>query len=125
MPVEGADWLRTQLTAFSCAACGRSYRASHIRVLAQREELFFVRLSCRECGAHSVAIVTIQVDDSEPAEIEVGELRETLEPAPDLDGPLVTSDDQLAMHEFLRGFDGDFRGLFGERGDRNGAAGRA
>ena len=40
--MEGAEWLRTQLTSFSCSSCGRAYRSSHIRVVAQRDELFFV-----------------------------------------------------------------------------------
>jgi hypothetical protein len=113
--MDGADWLRTQLSAFSCSSCGRSYRPSQIRVLAQREELFFVKLSCRGCGTHSVAIVTIQVDEGEPAQLDAGDLQEPLEHAPDGDSA-VTGEYLLEMHDFLRGFDGDFRGLFGDRG---------
>jgi hypothetical protein len=108
--VESADWIRTQLSGFSCSACGRPDRPSQIRVLAQREELFFVRLSCRGCGSHSVAIVTVQVDEDDSSTVEVGELEEV-----EQGGQPVTSDDVLEMHEFLRGFDGDFRSLFGER----------
>ncbi len=106
--MEGADWIRTQLSGFSCSACGRPYRPSQIRVLAQREELFFVRLSCRGCGSHSVAIVTVQVDETDSS-VGVGELEEIEQGARP-----VTADDVLEMHEFLRGFDGDFRSLFGD-----------
>ena len=117
--MDGSDWLRTQLSAFSCSACGRSYRPNQIRVLAQREELFFVRLSCRGCGTNSVAIVTIHVDDSE-ARLDAGELEETLDEPRE---PAVSGDDVLEMHAFLRDFDGDFQALFGNpRGspDRSG-----
>jgi hypothetical protein len=113
--MDGSDWLRTQLSAFSCSSCGRSYRPSQIRVLAQREELFFVKLSCRGCGTHSVAIVTIQVDESETPQLDAGDLQETIEPGGD-GGALVTGEDVLAMHEFLREFDGDFRELFRDSG---------
>jgi hypothetical protein len=108
--MDGADWLRTQLSAFSCSACGRSYRPSQIRVLAQREELFFVRLSCRGCGTHSVAIVTIQVDEGDAAHLDAGDLEEAMEATPG--EPAVSGDDLLEMHEFLREFDGDFQALF-------------
>jgi hypothetical protein len=108
--MDGADWLRTQLSAFSCSACGRSYRPSQIRVLAQREELFFVRLSCRGCGTNSVAIVTIHVDETDEARLDAGELEETLDEPRE---PAVSGDDVLEMHFFLREFDGDFQGLFG------------
>jgi hypothetical protein len=110
--MDGADWLRTQLSTFNCSSCGRSYRPSQIRVLAQREELFFVRLSCRGCGTHSVAIVTIQVDDADAAHVDAGELEATIEPVQR--EPAVSGDDILEMHEFLRDFDGDFMSLFGK-----------
>ncbi len=116
--MEGADWLRTQLTAFGCSSCGNTYRRSQIRVLAHKEELWFVRLSCARCGEQTDAIVTIEVDDGEHAAIDAGELgsaRVPLEVAGNSDTP-VTADDVLAVHEFLGGFDGDFRRLFGEAG---------
>jgi hypothetical protein len=115
--MEGADWLRTQLTSFSCSTCGRAYRSSHIRVVAQRDELFFVDLSCRRCGAESLAIVTVESDGDGPgSRLDVGDLVEAaaiINEAPEDDGPAVSVDDLLEMHDFLGRFDGDFRDLFG------------
>ena len=119
--MEGADWLRTQLASFECGSCGRTYRRADIRVLAQREELFFVDLACRGCGAQAVAIVTIEVEDD--AAIQATELAEAgtplrrssarrLERAA-VEADPIGADDVLAMHEFLHDFDGDFRRLFG------------
>jgi hypothetical protein len=111
--MDGADWLRTQLSTFNCSACGRGYRPSQIRVLAQRDALFFVKLSCRACGTHSVAIVTVEVDESETPQLNAGELRPALEHASDTESP-VSGDYLLEIHQFLQEFDGDFRGLFRE-----------
>ena len=119
--MEGTEWLRTQLEGFACGACGRSYRTSHISVLAQRDELFFVDLSCGSCGAEAVAIVTIRIDDDESAHVDAGDLLRA-EAAPSGGDP-VDSDDVLAMHEFLREFDGDFRALFEASGPSRRAPG--
>ena len=62
--MDGPDWLRTQLTSFTCPACGRRYRGSKIRLLAERDGLFFVDLDCARCGSHTVAIVTVEIDDA-------------------------------------------------------------
>ena len=76
-------------------------------------------LSCRGCGAQAVAIVTVQIDDAE-ARLDVGDLV----PDSDMTGeegdgaPAVAADDVLDMHDFLRGFDGDFRHLFDGSGHR-------
>ena len=69
--MDSPDWLRTQLTSFTCPACGRRYRGSRIRFLAERDGLFFVDLDCARCGSHTVAIVTVELDDTEPSIIDV------------------------------------------------------
>ncbi len=113
--MDGADWLRTQLTSFGCAACGRAYSPGRIRILAQREELFFVDMGCETCGAQAVAVVTIQLDESDDAYAETGDLEMALadpEGAPDAPMAPVGADDLLDMSRFLARFDGDFRALF-------------
>ena len=107
--MEGADWLRTQLTSFGCGSCGRPYRSRGIRILAQRDDLYFVDLTCRSCGAGAVAIVTIEVEGQE-AQLDAPEL-ERVEAAA-VGAPPIAPDDVLDMHEFLRDFDGDFHALF-------------
>jgi hypothetical protein len=113
--VEGADWLRTQLTSFGCAGCGRPFRASNIRILAERDGLFFVDLGCAACGSEAVAVITITVEDDEGTTIEAGDLLPaSTDPSDAVPAgtPPVSADDLLAMHEFLGAFDGDFDGLF-------------
>lgn len=113
--MDGPDWLRIQLTSFTCPACGRRYRSNRIRVLAERDGLFFVDLDCSQCGSHTVAIVTLELDD---AEASIAQLPGALpiddhlgEALPSRAAP-VTADDVLEMHEFLAHFEGDVDRLF-------------
>ena len=112
--MESPDWLRTQLTSFTCPACRRRYRGSKMRLLAEREGLYFVDLDCSRCGSHTVAIVTVELDDSEVT-IEVSDVVgedeiEHLGEALPIGAAPVTADDVLAMHEFL----GRYQGTLGE-----------
>lgn len=100
-------WLTSELASFACAACGQAYGEGHIHLIAQREELFFVDLSCHHCGSQAVAIVTIQVDGA-TARIEGGELVRAVEGGPTgVDGPPISADDVLDAHDLLDGFEGD------------------
>ena len=57
--MDAESWLANELASFGCAACGQAYGEGHIRLIAQREELFFVDLTCDHCGSQAVAIVTM------------------------------------------------------------------
>ncbi len=117
--MDGPDWLRTQLTSFTCPACGRRYRGSKIRLLAERDGLFFVDLDCARCGSHTVAIVTVEMDDSRASITEISDLSLSTDFLPEHLGEElpagaapVTADDVLEMHEFLARFQGDVSHLF-------------
>jgi transcription elongation factor Elf1 len=118
--MDSPEWLRTQLTTFTCPACGRRYRGSRMRLLAEREGLFFVDLDCSRCGSHTVAIVTVEIEESEVTievsdvvgEDEVEHLGETLP----IGAAPVTADDVLEMHEFLASFKGSLGALLEKDG---------
>ncbi len=55
-------------------ACGRRYRGSKIRLLAERDGLFFVDLDCARCGSHTVAIVTVEMDDGSASIMDISDL---------------------------------------------------
>ena len=119
--MDGPDWLRTQLTSFTCPACGRRYRGSKIRLLAERDGLFFVDLDCARCGSHTVAIVTVEIDDASASITDISDLTLSTDELPihlgeglPIGAALVTPDDVLEMHEFLAAFDGNFGRLFAQ-----------
>lgn len=130
--MDSPDWLRTQLTSFTCPACGRRYRGSRIKLLAERDGLFFVDLDCSRCGSHTVAIVTVDFEDSELAIADASDIGLPVEDLPEHLGEElpaaaapVTADDVLEMHEFLARFEGDMDTLFHAAGQRSdGAEGR-
>jgi hypothetical protein len=106
--MDGTDWLRAQLTSFGCAACGEAYDTTGIRVLAERDGLFFVDLGCARCGSQATAIVTITVDeDAEPRADapELAPVAAAAAPAP------VDLDDVLDVHQVLASWEGDLVGL--------------
>ena len=112
--MDAERWLTSELASFACAACGQAYGEGHIRLIAQRDDLFFVDLSCERCGSQAVAIVTIQIED-DSATIGSGELvpAEQLELHRDEEAMLepVTADDVLDVHALLEAFHGDARQL--------------
>jgi hypothetical protein len=114
--MNGPDWLHAQLTSFTCPACRRRYRDGRVKLLAERDGLCFVDLDCSRCGSHTVAIVTVDLEDAEAAIADVSDVTnemgvDVIEPLP-ARAALVTADDVLDMHQFLDRFEGDVRALF-------------
>ncbi len=106
--MDGADWLRTQLTSFGCAACGQPYESGRIRLLAERDGLYFVDLACVGCASQAVAIVTIEMDEDDLPQANAGDLIQVVaDPVRSTAGPPVSADDVLDMHLMLSGFQGD------------------
>ena len=104
--MDGADWLRTQLTSFGCAACGAPYEPGRIRLLAERDGLFFVDLACTACASRAVAIVTVEADEDDEPRADPGDLIQLAVAEAPAGAPPFSSDDVLDMHRFLEGFEG-------------------
>ncbi len=117
--MDGADWLRTQLTSFGCAACGAQYEPGRIRLLAERDGLYFVDLACTECSSRAVAIVTVERDEQDEPRADTGDLVELSQPDRRSGGLPLTADDVLEMHRFLEGFEGGTRALLGRAADED------
>jgi hypothetical protein len=117
--VDAEGWLTSELAAFSCAACGQPYGEAQVRLIAQREELYFVDLSCPHCGSQAVAIVTIQID-GEPGTSEAP--GDSLVDGPQdgtVDPPrAITVDDVIDIHALLRDYEGDLHQLVDRLGRR-------
>jgi len=109
-----ADWLQSQLESFTCPACSKAYAGSEMRLLAERDGLYFLDLDCRSCGSQTVAIVTVEMDDAEASIADLSIVPNRLAPA---DMPVpgaapVSADEVLDMHEFLSRFEGSISHLF-------------
>lgn len=115
--MDGADWLRTQLTSFGCAACGAPYEPGRIRLLAERDGLYFVDLACTECTSRAVAIVTVELDDEDEPHADTGDLVQLTAVEGASPAPPIVVDDVLDMHRFLEGFEGGTVELLARLGD--------
>jgi hypothetical protein len=114
--VDPEGWLTSELAAFACAACGQPYGPAHVRVIAQREGLYFVDLSCPHCASQAVAIVTIQVDGGASDESLEDDATGPARIHPPADGaaasqPALSVDDVIDAHVLLRDFEGDVHQL--------------
>jgi hypothetical protein len=106
LSMDGADWLRTQLTSFGCAACGAPYEPGRIRLLAERDGLFFVDLACTACTSRAVAIVTVETDDDDELRADPGDLIQLAIADAPVGAPPFSTDDVLDMHRLLERFEG-------------------
>jgi hypothetical protein len=113
--VDAEGWLASELASFSCAACGQAYGEAQVRLIAQREELFFVDLSCPHCGSQAVAIVTIQID-GEPSGMEAAAATDGADDGPVERPPPISVDDVIDAHRLLRDYQGDLGQLVAHPG---------
>jgi hypothetical protein len=101
-----------------CGVCHHLFEPEDIHVISRRPDMWMMVVECDEC--HSRNFVAAVLNDGDPSEAQLalrrlseGSDREGLDADPvDSPAPAVTTADLLDMHEFLRGFDGDFRRLF-------------
>jgi hypothetical protein len=105
-----------------CSVCHRGFEPDDVQVLSRKSDMWMLMVSCGECHARNFVAAVIGDGDAEEAQLalrRLGEehLRSRLETVSEAEEDDVASepvsiDDVLEIHEFLKGFDGDFRQLF-------------
>lgn len=100
--------IKRLMTSIKCGVCGRHYEVDGISVLGHQEDLWFLSALCPACHTRCLVAVVIKEEGvpevvTDLTEAELGKFREMAVPA---------ADEILDMHNFLKGFDGDFSCLF-------------
>ena len=101
-----------------CAVCHHVYAPDDIHVVSRRADMWMMVVSCTECHARNFVAAVLGDGDANEAQLALRRLsRQHAEhpldaPPPTADAAPVAVDDVLDMHEFLKGFDGDFQRLF-------------
>jgi hypothetical protein len=103
-----------------CSVCHRGFEPDDVHVLSRKSDMWMLMVSCSECHARNFVAAVIGDGDAEEAQLALRRLgeehvrgRQDLEPEPEEElGEPVSIDDVLELHEFLQGFDGDFKALF-------------
>lgn len=99
--MERADWLRDRMRSYGCGSCGWGFEPEQVRILAEREDLFFLELGCAMCGDATNAIVSVVEDAAVEPVVDAPELRERTGT-----GAPVDADDLLRVHAILADLDG-------------------
>jgi hypothetical protein len=103
-----------------CSVCHRGFEPDDVHVLSRKSDMWMLMVSCGECQARNFVAAVIGDGDAEEAQLALRRLgeehvrtRTDIEPEDDGEpGEPVSVDDVIETHQFLRGFDGDFKALF-------------
>jgi hypothetical protein len=103
-----------------CSVCHRGFEPDDVHVLSRKSDMWMLMVSCSECHARNFVAAVIGDGDAEEAQLALRRLgeehiraKQDIESESDEDlGEPVSIDDVLELHEFLQGFDGDFKALF-------------
>ena len=103
-------FMRKIMATLKCGVCGQHYEASNVHILGHRDDLWFLSVFCNHCRSHGLVAAVIK--EGKTAEV-ITDLSEE-EWGRVAEGEVVGADDVLDVHEFLKGFNGDFSKLFSD-----------
>src|SRR5262245_27426897 len=110
--MDPRDQLRPLTDGVGCAVCGSLVPAERIRILAHRDDLAFVELTCPGCGSTTLGMLQAADDGGVILDVpHFGELTPADEARRSGSGPL-TAEDVHAARDFLAAWDGDLVGLW-------------
>lgn len=92
-----------------CGACGREYAFDNVSVLGHEEELWFLMIVCDGCNSRG--LIAALIKDHRRSEV----ISDLIDGESERFARRVTSEDVVAIREFLEEFDGDFASLFGKK----------
>jgi hypothetical protein len=103
-----------------CSVCHRGFEPDDVHVLSRKSDMWMLMVSCGECQARNFVAAVIGDGDAEEAQLALRRLgeehvrtRTSIEPEDEGEpGDPVSVDDVIEIHQFLQGFDGDFKALF-------------
>ena len=106
-----------------CSVCHRGFEPDDVHVLSRKSDMWMLMVSCGECQARNFVAAVIGDGDAEEAQLALRRLgeehvrtRTEIEPEDEgTTGDPVSVDDVIEIHQFLQGFDGDFKALFRDR----------
>ncbi len=102
--------IKRLMASIKCGVCGQCYEVDNINILGQQEDLWFLSASCPACHTRCLVAAVIKEGRvpeviTDLAEAELDKFRKV---------GVLTADEVLDMHNFLKDFDGDFSRLFSQ-----------
>ena len=103
--------IKKLVSSVKCAVCGQCYDKDGINILGHQDDVWFLNVSCSTC--HTQCLVAAVIKAVEAPEV-ITDLTEIEQGRPGhMD--MVTGDEVLDMHNFLKHFDGDFSRIFSHK----------
>lgn len=99
--MDPRDRLQPFANGVDCAVCGGLVPMDRIRILARRDDLAFLELTCAGCKSESLGIVVAGGSDDRGSGPVYGEF-EAADHARFCDAPPIGQDDMLVARELLR-----------------------
>lgn len=108
---DGQAYIRYLLSNLRCPVCHSRYTPDNILDLGRKNDLWFMALSCPECETNGLVVVILHAEPGSeelPTELVPEEFSW-------FEGRgVITGDDVLDFHEFLRDYRGDMAELLGD-----------
>jgi DNA-directed RNA polymerase subunit RPC12/RpoP len=99
--------IKKLVASVKCGVCGQRYELGNINILGHRQDLWYMGARCSAC--HTRSLVAVVVKEDRVREV-ITDLADTeLDKFKDMG--VLTADDVLDMHNFLKEFSGDFSQL--------------
>ena len=102
--------IKKLIASITCGSCGQHYHEDSIQIIERSEDLWFLQVHCPNCDVKCLVAAIVRDDPAGGPEI-ITDLTET-ELEKFYGAEEVHTGDVLAMHEFLKEFDGDFPRIF-------------
>ena len=103
--------IKRLMASIKCGVCGKGYEVGNINVIGRDEDLWFLSVFCPAC--HTRCLVAAVIKEGRVPEV-ITDLTEA-----ELDkfknAGSLTADEVLDMHNFLKGFNGEFSRLFSQK----------
>jgi len=93
--MDPLDHLRALPDGLSCTVCEEPVPVAHVRIVASREDVCFVRIDCSACRSTTLGFMQPETGLADGRRAH----------------PPITADDVLDMHEFLARWHGDLESL--------------
>lgn len=87
-----------------CAVCGHHFGTSDIQIVGHREQIWAMRANCRECRTQALLLAVVEENSARPVYTDLA----PTEWQRFKDGPPISVDDVIEMHQFIQTYDGDF-----------------
>jgi len=101
-------FIKRLVATIKCGVCGQRYEGEHVRILGHYGDLWFLSVYCSAC--HSQGLVAAVIREGQLPELITDLTEEEYDKFREMD--VVSEDDLLDIHNFLKEFDGDFSRFF-------------